>query len=186
MKKSIYLFLALLLPIAVFLFLKFYGKNEFEVKPLFQTAPELVEVCENVQYTLPYTVADSVLEYFKWRNQDSLTLIVFMDSVKENQHEISVQLTRVMTELPESGYRIVSVHPEFYGERATATNQDTTVIHVHEADYLMYKQCAFLLHDPNHALLVDSKKRIRGQYDLGNRDDADRLIVEMKIIGKHY
>jgi hypothetical protein len=34
--------------------------------------------------------------------------------------------------------------------------------------------------------LVDHKNRIRGYYDGIDRDEADRLIVEMKIILKQY
>ena len=34
-KKTVFLFLALILPICIFLFLKFFGKNEFAVEPLY-------------------------------------------------------------------------------------------------------------------------------------------------------
>jgi hypothetical protein len=34
--------------------------------------------------------------------------------------------------------------------------------------------------------LVDHKNRIRGYYDGKDRDEVDRLIVEMKIILKQY
>jgi hypothetical protein len=42
------------------------------------------------------------------------------------------------------------------------------------------------LAEPFDAVLVDSKRRIRGQYDLKDRDEVDRLITEVAIIFKQY
>jgi hypothetical protein len=59
-KKVLFLFLALLLPICVFLFLKIFGKNEFQVKPLFQEVlPELSMECLPVK--LPYRLSAAVV-----------------------------------------------------------------------------------------------------------------------------
>jgi len=55
MRKGLLLFLALLLPVIIFLFLHFFGKNEFEVPVLYQTQDELPGNCE-MEYSLPYTV----------------------------------------------------------------------------------------------------------------------------------
>ena len=45
-KKTLFLFLALVLPIGIFLFLKFFGRNEFSVEPLYtRVYPEVTEGC---------------------------------------------------------------------------------------------------------------------------------------------
>jgi hypothetical protein len=44
----------------------------------------------------------------------------------------------------------------------------------------------FLLEGPRQAVLIDSQRRIRGFYDLRNRDEVDRLRVELKILLEKY
>ena len=72
--KGILLFLALLLPICIFLFLKFFGKNEFAVEPLFTEGKASDETCFPVSY--PYVVSDSVMKDYPLGN-DSLLLLYF-------------------------------------------------------------------------------------------------------------
>jgi hypothetical protein len=49
-----------------------------------------------------------------------------------------------------------------------------------------WKKCVFLVNEPWQAVLLDQDKRIRGYYDLRNRDEEDRLRVELKILLKKY
>ena len=58
-KKGILLFLALLMPAVIFIFLKMFGRNEFDVTPLFQDKVAVAGEC-NLEYVTPYRVADSV------------------------------------------------------------------------------------------------------------------------------
>jgi hypothetical protein len=44
------------------------------------------------------------------------------------------------------------------------------------------KDCVFLLHDPYDIVLFDKQGFIRGQYYSGDRDEIDRLILELSII----
>ena len=48
------------------------------------------------------------------------------------------------------------------------------------------KSCVFLLSGLNNLVLVDREGNIRGQYQLGNLDEEDRLLVETTIILKKY
>jgi hypothetical protein len=43
-----------------------------------------------------------------------------------------------------------------------------------------------MVHAPRNVVLVDNKKRIRGYYAIGSREETDRLIVEMEILLKKY
>ena len=55
-----------------------------------------------------------------------------------------------------------------------------------DADVAFFKRCVFFMGDELSVALVDSKRRIRGYYDGRDRDEVDRMIVEMKIILKKY
>lgn len=72
--KKLVLVVALILPIGTFLFLKFFGKNEFRVEPLFQngTIPS-VAGCPDV--VSPYKVPDSVT--LRYKDASSLYLLDF-------------------------------------------------------------------------------------------------------------
>jgi len=159
-KKLLYLFLALLLPVVVFLFLKSFGRNEFSVPPLHQDSiPELASDC-HYKYELPYRVPDSVMTLFAGNTRDSI-YVLFFDS----------------TAAPAIG----RVESEFRGEPVTIT--EGTSLGSHED---LIRKCILLLDEPASVVLVDHKKRIRGYYDPHDREDMDRLIVEMKIILKQY
>jgi len=49
-----------------------------------------------------------------------------------------------------------------------------------------YGDNALILQPPANLVVVDESNRIRGQYDAADRDEMDRLILEMKIMLKQY
>ena len=92
LKKSILLFLALLFPACVFVFLKFFGKNEFTVPPLYTDSyPDGMKEC-GVTVTLPYHIPDHVKSSL-FLSQDSLILIHFgeLTTGAEKQLDTSVK-----------------------------------------------------------------------------------------------
>lgn len=160
-KKSIFLFLALVLPVLIFVFLKFFGKNEFAVKPLFvESAPEISEGCLPV--SLPYRVGDSILQQLAFE-QDSLVLVLF----GEPNDEAKIQINRILEEPSTGGIRIIRFPA--MGERVT-----------------QWKKCVFFLKEPLDLVLVDKTGLIRGQYTCGDREEIDRLLMEITIILKKY
>ncbi|HEU5291142.1 MAG TPA: hypothetical protein VFU05_10895, partial [Cyclobacteriaceae bacterium] len=97
-KKGLFLFLALLLPVMVFVFLKFFGKNEFAVEPLFQEGIETPVACQSFSFKSPYTIADSILTKLDWNKNDSITLIIFDDKNRENRIRKHGQIERIAEE----------------------------------------------------------------------------------------
>ena len=158
--KGIYLFLALLLPICIFLFLKFFGRNEFAVEPLF-TSPETgaKETCFAVSY--PYKVPDSVILAYPMA-KDSLLLLHFGKSDEESVKQIN------------------RAHENFTSFPLRYLQADETAL----SNYR--RKCIFLMHDPYDLALIDRQGRIRGHYVSSDREDVDRLITEVTIILKRY
>jgi hypothetical protein len=75
-RKTIFLSLALILPVIVFVFLKMFGKNKFEI-PVFHDKPvEKVAGCDR-NYPTPYLVPDSVLSSVGWKGNEA-ALITFL------------------------------------------------------------------------------------------------------------
>jgi hypothetical protein len=159
--KLIFLFLAFLLPVLIFLFLKFFGKNEFAVEPLYNAeAPEVPSGCAPV--SIPYHVPDSITKTFTLE-KDSLTLLVFGRPDKE----ALTQLARV--------------DEEFDGDAI-----HKKIIAPTHAEYTSLKQCIFFLKEPFDLVLVDRRGTIRGQYVANDREEVDRLLTEIAIILKKY
>lgn len=175
-KKVLILFLALLLPVVVFVFLKSFGKNEFVVTPLFQDSVSVSINCPTVEIKAPYFLPDSILKRFH-AEDDSLTLIVLQDVQPHTTLETSIE--RISRE---------STVKVFYSSWEDLNLEDTLKgpdpIVTQEYKYL--HDCVFLMKEQDNAVLVDDKRRIMGQYNLLDLEDADRLITEVKIISKDY
>jgi hypothetical protein len=181
-KKPILLFLALLLPIAIFVFLKFFGQNEFEVPPLFVDKIEQPAGCEGFTYIIPYGIPDSIATTIQCSGEDSISLVVFIDP-SSNQQEMSIQLNRIFTEFSKEKFKVVALADKAI-ENIISTDK-RFILSVEPANKIL-RHCVFLLNEENNTVLLDSKRRIRGHYTLTNREEADRLILEMKIILKQY
>ncbi|HCM74793.1 MAG TPA: hypothetical protein DIS90_00305 [Cytophagales bacterium] len=172
--KSILLFLALLLPVSIFLFLHFFGKNEFVVPVFYKEEVALPADC-NLDYTFPYKV----------------------NSTKLPLSEISVVLFSAgftSTDLDEALFQLGRLNDEF-GDRAPdlfiikeASDSLSGVQHaltLEKADYKREQECVFLA-GTNPIILVDDNKQIRGLYQDVSLKEVDRLILELKIIYKQY
>jgi hypothetical protein len=160
-KKFILLFLGLLLPVVVFIFLKMFGHNEFEVPLMHKDGVAKVPTDCNFEYSKPYVIHDSLASAL-FQTNSNLILINFASDNKRVEQAL---------EKFESGeIGIID------GEKTFSTMSEADVI----------KRCAMLLEFPYDLVLVDRGRNIRGYYQTGDRDDLDRLKAELTIILKKY
>lgn len=160
--KIIFLFLAFVLPIGIFVFLKIFGRNEFDVPPLYVTeAPPQTAGCPGAG-AAPYHVADSLLRHYR-DVSDSLTVIFFQPLSGEALN----QLERVREQTSADPVHLVE------GE---LPGQNSDVI----------RRCVFFLDGAVNAVMIDAGGTIRGQYQIDDRDDTDRLLTEITILLKKY
>jgi hypothetical protein len=162
-KKLIYLVLALLLPIAVFVFLRTFGKNEFSIPVYYEQG--VVDVAQpgcDYTYLIPYSIPDSVLQRSGWSGKSPVALFV-----ADSSEVVKVNLKRLQEEFDETEFQILKPSEE-------SSIQDH------------WYACFFFLKKPWSVVLIDSEKKIRGYYAPTSREEMDRLIVEMKILLKQY
>ena len=151
MKKSIFLFLALILPVAIFFFLKFFGKNKFDLPILMQTAVEWPKDCLQPD-SFPFHAAS---EYFNTRKQ----VILILDSVSaETQQRLPVEIDTTKTKIQ----NLTSVIGSDVFPYCLSVNQNY------------------------NAILIDTAGQVRGIYQELDRDETDRLIMEVKILTGNY
>ncbi len=155
--KRVVIVLVFILPVWVFLFLRFFGKNEFDI-PVFykESAPENSDC--RMTYNAPYKVPDSIMQ--KLNAYKSVSFLV-VDSIVSDR-----DLVNVAENFPK-----VSIY-----NLKTRTKA--------QGDFL--KKCFLFLKTPNNAVLIDSSRQIRGYYRLPERDEMDRLDVELNILLKKY
>ena len=161
-KKVIFLFLAFLLPICIFIFLRIFGKNEFHVEPLFQDSKVKVERKDCGEIKLPYKVSSEILQAII-TEKDSLALVYF-DGLDEDSKK---QFSQLRDDLKSDPVRFTITNP---GSEAQSN----------------WHGCVFLMESPADIVLVDNKGVIRGQYESADRDEIDRLKTEIAIILKKY
>ncbi len=165
MKKLTYLFLALLLPGLIFVFLKYAGSNRFDIPIYYQEGP--VPTSENcaVVGPAPYRLPDSLWNYFGRPRKMASVLIFSTGALIPG--EISDEIWN------EIGKDKVT----FDRDRSLGT--DSSALY-------RWQACVFLVKPPWQTVLFDSLGRIRGYYDLRSREEVDRLRVELKILVEHY
>lgn len=168
-KKSVYLFLALLLPVIVFVFLKYFGKNEFAIPVYYKDGIDSVSVSCGGDYARPYTVPDSVLTAINAAKKQAWV------AVFEPTEASKIELNRL---------KDIFRPEEFTKSEIIIQQGDPTGIS--ERRYRRWTSCIFFVKKPYNAVLVDDQNRIRGYYAVDSREEMDRLILEMQILLKKY
>ena len=161
-KKILFLTLALLLPVIIFIFLKMFGRNEFSVPALYQdgelTSPENC----NFNYRIPYSIPDTISAQLQLNPKDSLHVIYFEPGLRDQLKRVSVEF---------SSARIQIIAPS-----------DLAGI----KDIGGLKECILLMTAKQSVILIDNRRRIRGYYDASDLDEMDRLIIELNVILKRF
>jgi hypothetical protein len=160
-KKVLFLFLGLVLPLMIFVFLKMFGKNEFEVPLLYERGVEKKPMGCDISYNAPYRVPDSVAIRLFTEQRPALLLINF--------GEPTVRLRAIARSL---------------GNEVKLVNESEMSMPAEKLSFI--KSCVLLIEKPNTLVMLDDQNRIRGYYDGTDRDDLDRLEAEVNIILKKY
>jgi hypothetical protein len=175
-KKSLYLFLALALPGLIFVFLKFFGKNEFEVPVYYSDGLKADSICHVIKAG-PYQIPDSVLRKVGSQKQNITRIVAVYPFIKDDLSEFS----RMVDKYKPDGVETIIV--------SGIPNLPRTSIPVTQLNYDSFGwvvTCGLRVSEPWSVVLIDSKNQIRGYYDGSRRDEMDRLDLEMSIILKKY
>ncbi len=158
-RKFVYLALALLVPIGIFLVLRNFGKNRFDL-PVYhaESLPALAVEC-GYTYEVPYVVSDSTSAQLGI-TLPAVFMIDFTATAEARAQQVQVS-------------RLRSLHPD--GIRWVPWKGEAGVF-----------VCIFLVPDGQNAALVDRDRRIRGYYSTLMREDMDRLDLELKILKEEY
>jgi len=163
-KKRLYLFLALLLPGLLFVFLKYQASNRFDIPIYYEEGvPEQTSNCP-IPVSGPYHVADSVWSHLRDGKQDA-NVIIFSSKGLDGS-----DIARSISDEIGAGVSFTI---------GSELSTDSLMV-------ARWMNCTFLMTPFRQTVLLDNRGRIRGYYDLGLRDEVDRLRVELKILLERY
>ena len=198
MKKSIFLVLTLAIPVSIFLFLKFFGKNSFDIPILFEngipdcfssSSPHRVPNFEDIGETKKNLVPEKLKGFLIFGvldgtetniNKSKLTeLIRIQDAFYEVESPFFVLF---LQGYPEKKYEIRQLCIELGLEE-----QNFTIAMAPQEQLMDFLKCGIALVDNtskdfDNLVLVDPAKNIRGIYQSLDLEQTDQLILELKIL----
>jgi len=196
MKKTIFLILTLAIPVSIFLFLKIFGNNEFEVPVFFEegipdcansSKPHQVplEQLSSTNGTIGAESLDGYLIFGSLSEDDSLNLnnqIIQLVRIQDAFYEIGAP-TFVFLGGDETNETVIRRKLE-----ETGLNSENYLIgFMNVEDRTDFMKCGLGLSDLDEngkLVLVDPDRRVRGNYDGLDIDQTEQLILELKILRK--
>ncbi|AHM63643.1 electron transport protein SCO1/SenC [Flammeovirgaceae bacterium 311] len=211
MRKLIFLFILLLIPVGIILFLHRYGQNHYEIPVYFSNAADMSsDICvfPEGQHHVPvfaFTDQDNRLVSEAWL-EDKITVVDFIfTNCPTMCKDMSAEMLRVQEAFrDDSELQLLSftVDPEYdqprvlkeYAERIGVKEDNWRFLTGDKSPLYDVARCGFLLPvqagnsgsddfiHSNKFILVDGQRRIRGYYDGDNRQEVDRLVQEIRIL----
>jgi len=173
--KWIFLFLLIGLPVCIYLFLKAFGENKFEIPVYYQNGIEnRVETCDNIsgQYLVP-----NLLNFDSTLTVNLSGIIIYNLGQVKGEERLKKSNNLIM---------LTEKADDWHGVNLYTSNEKSLGL-------LVFMRCGLNLNAnlnrdsliKNHKLvLVDKQKRVRGYYNMLEREEIDRLITEVNILLK--
>lgn len=210
--QGLVLLCILMIPVLIILFLRTFGSNQYDIPIFYQDGVENpfkeCDVVESGQHYIPdFVFTNQDRESIgRLEMEEKITVVdFFFTSCPSICPIMSTEMERVDGAFrSESSVQIfsISIDPEFdtpevlasYAERHGATPGKWHFLTGEKDKIYDLARCGFILptldglgvaEDFVHSdkfVLVDGLGRIRGYYSGTNRDEVDRLIVEIKIL----
>lgn len=196
--KTGILLLTLAIPVFIWLFLKFFGSNNFELPVYYSQGIDTIAECSS--RNKPHTLPDFALTQIngdKLSSQelsDKILLSYFLPEQCEDSCELVLEmLANIQSVLAqEQAFKILVIAGENYSVDELASFQSRFNADAGEWDFVKgeeqkvtyLKKCGFVL-SPEQSytlILTDSAQRIRGYYNGVDPDEIDRLKGEVKIL----
>lgn len=202
-RKIVILALILLIPAAIYIFLQSFGQNKFTV-PIYNEDGEIEVFISNEDnnqnyhkvsfndlinrehypidtklFTDKIIVLDLVISGEETSNND-YQIIRIADIFKDDE---SVHIVRIFNKDHERNAN-EKVHETEYRKNISIINEGLNTLQRMAKAQLGLNMTSVETVAENHLVLLDDEKRIRGYYNLNDFDDADRLILEIKILLK--
>lgn len=194
--KYVVLGVTLIIPVFIYVFLELFGSNQFTVPSYYQEEiPDKYSECSGVR--APYGVSfsgDSLIDYH------SRGKIILVNPVVDECFDCPPNLNEIKRVLNKhNDIKVVSFYETVY----TSITDDLglpkgwDLVGLSQVDLIELMRCKLLLDMPqtttleelskiNRLVLIDPQGKIRGYYEKEDREEIDRLIVELSILKQEF
>ncbi len=187
-KKGIFLFLLILLPIIIFLFLKRFGRNEFSIPVYYEQGlgDSLSTPCldrSKNQYVIasPF-VSEEKIQIIHFERVDG-PLTLFRLEELERVQDVFGEDPEVELITSVNGVSMSLQDVEDYKNRIRFYDSFWKRQELDSLAWSGFKYCGVAMSNlDNRVVLVDKQNRIRGYYNITEREETDRLILELRIL----
>lgn len=187
-KKSAFLFLLIALPVIIFLFLKFFGRNEFTIPVYYQKGlgDSLSTPCldkSRQQYIVKNAqVNQGKINIVHFERLDGPVLKTRLEELERVQdvffNDAEIELTTYL-----NGSSIATKDITDYNRRIRFIDDFWKINQLDSLAWADLKYCGMAMSNlDNRVVLVDKQNRIRGYYNIIEREETDRLILELRIL----
>jgi protein SCO1/2 len=207
--KSVILGVTLILPVLIFLFLKTAGRNEYDLEVFSPEAPGCTNYQQNGVHQVPaFVLTDQNGSRFESARQTEGKLYVagfFFTRCTTICPAMASELNRLMEKFsghPSVHLAMFSVDPENdqperlqqwatamglqYPNVSLLTGDKTTIYEMAQCQYFVQvkenPQGDEPFYHGDTLILVDKNKKIRGFYAATDRQEMDRLIIELQVL----
>jgi len=187
-KKSILLFLVIGLPVVIFLFLKAFGNNEFTIPVYYEQGlgDSLKTPCLD-RSTEQYSVKNpalplGALKVVHFERMDGPVLKTRLEELERVQ-DVFYDVDNVLLLTQLNGTSIMKKDISDYDKRIQFLDEFWKVNELDSVAWAELKYCdVAMLPLDNRVVLVDEENKIRGYYNILEREETDRLILELRIL----
>lgn len=187
-KKSVFLFLLIALPVLIFLFLKFFGRNEFTIPIYYEKGlgDSLSTPClekSKAQYVVKNPlVEEGKINIVHFERLDGPVLKTRLEELSRVQdvfyNDQEIELTTYL-----NGASIGAKEITDYNRRIQFKEEFWNIAELDSTQWANLKYCGVAMTNlDNRVVLVDQLNRIRGYYNIIEREETDRLILELRIL----
>lgn len=192
--KYLILILVIIVPITIFLFIKIFGTNEYNV-PVFHTevSSETIKDCgiNGGAFKVPEELLkkNGIKDY-----SEKIVIIGLMpESNKSRERTFINQVNRLKDQMPEE-ILLYIIFTEDEIEYELLFKEDITLIKAGEQEIKNFTKCGLMFQEQfdvnvNYegiVTLIDPERRIRGYYKGSDFEEIDRLLVETRILESNY
>jgi protein SCO1/2 len=198
--KLVFLSITLLVPIAIYLFLRFFGHNQFDI-PIYYSEGIPADSAVCVQSNLSHFVDLSRVSNDPNANENllsgKLSVIALLPEIEKDLEERTHKLSRIASALDDKEiFQIVMIEQNAIDNNRQGKENlmiESGIFKTIQSDIEKMKKFAICqlvilnFNDENmngndRIVLIDDLRRIRGYYRIDDFDDMDRLILEVKIL----